>query len=425
LRVLFLSNYYPPYEVGGYEQLCRDVAQRLAERGHAIHVLTSDRGVDAHLPAEEPGVSRILRRSPDFDAPTSVAIQFFFYRRRIEAENRQCLRRVVDQFKPDVISIWNIEGIPRSIALEAESLPGIGVAYWLAGRSPAEPDEYWLYWMIPALNPRIRPIKRLVGRLAVSLPASKPIRPQMCHTAIVSEYMRSKGIAEGTLPAHTRVLYNGVETEQFYRPVACQDNEPLKLLQAGRVSEDKGVHTAVEAIGHLANEHQIRNIHLSIAGSGPDKYLAFLKELVHALNIEEAVTFLGRLPRSAMPDLMAEHQVLLLPTGNQEPFARVVLEAMAGGLAVIGTLTGGTGELLQNGVTGLTFTAGDSHDLARQIRQLIIDPALRERIALRGQQYVLDRFTIQRMVDEIEELLQEAHTRHAGRPISQIPEVVR
>jgi hypothetical protein len=45
LRILLVSNYYPPYEVGGYEQLCRDVAMRLAEREHQIQGLTRERGV--------------------------------------------------------------------------------------------------------------------------------------------------------------------------------------------------------------------------------------------------------------------------------------------------------------------------------------------------------------------------------------------
>ena len=45
MRILFLTNFYPPYEVGGYEQLCRDVAVRLADRGHSYAVLTSDHGV--------------------------------------------------------------------------------------------------------------------------------------------------------------------------------------------------------------------------------------------------------------------------------------------------------------------------------------------------------------------------------------------
>ena len=408
MRILFITNYYPPYEVGGYELLCRDVAQRLARRGHAIHVLTSDRGVSREAPAEGPDISRILHRSPDFDAPTGAAIQFFFSRPNIEVENRRCLHRVIDQFRPDVISIWNVEDLPRCLALEAESLPGIGVAYWVASRSAAEPDEYWHYWMAPAQNPWIRPIKRLAGWLALLMRGNRAIRPQMSHVAAVSEYLRNKGVSEGTLPSHARVICNGVEIEQFYRPVVKQIVGPLRLLQAGRVTEDKGVHTTIEAIGHLANHHHIRNVHLTIAGSGPDGYLTYLKERIREHGIDGAVTFLGWLPRATIPDLMAQCHVLVLSTEIQEMFSRAVLEAMASGLAVIGTLTGGTGELLQDGVTGLTFTVRDSHDLAGQIRRLILDPALRERISLQGQQLVLNRFSIERMVDKIEKLLQEA-----------------
>jgi len=105
------------------------------------------------------------------------------------------------------------------------------------------------------------------------------------------------------------------------------------------VSEDKGVHTAVEAIGRLARDYQIRNVHLYVAGSGPAAYQTSLQQIVQQYGIEEMVSFLGWLPRDAMPDLMAKCQGLLLPTIHQEPFARVVLEAMASGLAVVGTLT--------------------------------------------------------------------------------------
>lgn len=408
MRVLIVSNYYPPYEIGGYEQLCRDVVIRLAGRGHAIHVLTSDRGLNERSSVEEANVSRILHLSPDFAAPTSAAIQFFFDRQHIEAENRRCLRGIVDQFRPDVISIWNIEGLPRSIALEAESFPGIGVTYWLAGRSPAEPDEYWLYWMTPALNPRIRPIKRLAGRFVISTWQRRQIRPQMRHVGVVSEYMRSNGINAGVLPDNTQVIYNGVEIDRFFRPVPIDLDGPLCLLQAGRVSEDKGVHTAVEAIGRLARDHQIRDVHLYVAGSGSATYQAALQRIVDQYGIADLVSFLGWLPRDAMPELMTNCQVLLLPTVNQEPFARVVLEAMASGLAVIGSLTGGTGELLQHEVTGLSFTAGNSRDLAEQIGRLARDPALRIRLATQGQQLVCARFDLEGMVDEIERLLNEA-----------------
>jgi len=416
LRILIISNYYPPYEVGGYEQLCRDVAARLSDRGHDIHVLTSDRGLDERSQPAEPGIHRLLHLSLDFGRRPGPAWQFVFARRQAEAHNRACLRTLVQEFQPEIICIWNLQGLPRSLAVEAESLPSVGVAYWLAGYSPAEPDEYWLYWSTPATNPAVKPIKQLLSSLALSIMRNEgqPIHPQMQHVGVVSEFMRNKGIADGTLPTHAQVIYNGVEIERFFRPVQADLDGPLNLLQAGRVSEDKGVHTAVEAIGRLARDYQIRNAHLYVAGSGPAAYQASLQQIVKQYDIEEMVSFLGWLPRDAMPDLMAKCQVLLLPTVHQEPFARVVLEAMASGLVVVGTLTGGTGELLQPDATGLSFVTSDSEDLARQIRRLVMDPGLRVRLATQGQQFVRARFDLEHMVDAIAGLLDEARL-DAGR----------
>ena len=56
MKILFVTNYYPPYEVGGYEQLCRDVATRLAHRGHTVQILTSDWRVRKDSPEVEPGI---------------------------------------------------------------------------------------------------------------------------------------------------------------------------------------------------------------------------------------------------------------------------------------------------------------------------------------------------------------------------------
>lgn len=111
--------------------------------------------------------------------------------------------------------------------------------------------------------------------------------------------------------------------------------------------------------------------------------------------------------------MMAEHDVLVFPSEWEEPFARTVLEGMATGLPVIGALTGGTGEILVEGETGLTFAAGDSEGLARQIRRLAEEPALRRRLAANGRAVVASRFTLQRMVDELEAALAVM----AGKPL--------
>ena len=107
-------------------------------------------------------------------------------------------------------------------------------------------------------------------------------------------------------------------------------------------------------------------------------------------------------------EMMKSGHALLLTTRHPEPFARVVLEAMASGLAVVATLTGGTGEIVHEGETGLTFAAGDSAALARQLRRLALDDGLRCRLASCGQQRVLERYTLEQMVDQIELLLRAA-----------------
>ena len=124
MRILFVSNYYPPYEVGGYEQLCRDVALRLIERGHQIQILTSDRGAHNVGFSPDPNIHRLLRLVPDYEAKLGAGLQFFLTRRRDETHNLQSLRSVIQHFDPDVIFIWNLYGLPKAIALEAEATQG-------------------------------------------------------------------------------------------------------------------------------------------------------------------------------------------------------------------------------------------------------------------------------------------------------------
>jgi glycosyltransferase involved in cell wall biosynthesis len=337
-------------------------------------------------------------------------LQFFLTRYWDEVHNLQSLRSVMQRFDPEAIFIWNLYGLPKAIALEAEAMPKVGIAYWLAGESPAEPDEFEQYWRRGARNPIVRPFKSVVASVALAIMRAEKerARPQLRHVAVVSEFMRQQGIVRGVLPEHTQVIYNGVEVQLFQRPVRAAADGTLTLLQAGRVSADKGVHTTLEAVGHLSRECGNTSIRLIVAGSGPQEYAAHLQQIAQHYGITDKVSFLGWQPRDKMPEIMAQCDVLLLPTENQEPFARVVLEAMAGGLTVISTLTGGTREIVQTGVTGLTFPPGDSAALAQQIQRLATDSHLRVQLATAAQQIDLERFSLERMVDNCERLLQEA-----------------
>lgn len=409
MKVLFLSNYYPPHEVGGYEQLCRDVAIRLVQQGHMAQVLTSTWGAEGSADGAIP-IHRLLHLSPAYDSHLPLAAQFFLTRRYAERHNRKALRRVATRFQPDLVFIWNVSGLPRPIAVDAESIPGVAVAYWLAGYSPAASDEYEEYWMGHYRQRRSGWAPTLLASLAMRVlrAEGKPIRPRMAHVAVVSEFERRRGVDGGHLPAHTRVLYNGVEVDAFRAPVRTEVSGPLRLLYAGRLSVGKSVHTIIESLRALACHSRASDVHLTVVGQGPRAYLDYLEQRVAESGLEKRVTFSPWIPRVEMPEVMRSHDVLVLPTEHAEPFARVVLEAMAAGLTVVSTSTGGTSEIVRHGETGLMFAAGDPEDLARKLLRLIREPELRESLARAGQARVMADYSMDRMVDEIEEFLVEA-----------------
>jgi glycosyltransferase involved in cell wall biosynthesis len=148
-----------------------------------------------------------------------------------------------------------------------------------------------------------------------------------------------------------------------------------------------------------------RAITLDVVGSGDKGYEAYLQSLIDQFHLEKRVRLMGRVPSHEIPTVFSKHDGFIFPSEWEEPFARVVLEAMAAGLVVIGTTTGGTGEILIEGKTGLTFPPGDARALAAQIQRLLKDPVLHKQLATNGQQCVKERFTFERMVDEIEAYL--------------------
>ncbi len=143
-------------------------------------------------------------------------------------------------------------------------------------------------------------------------------------------------------------------------------------------------------------------VSLSIVGKGTEAYETRLRQQVEALRLSERVHFHPWLPAEAIPQIMAEHDVLLVPSIWPEPLARVIQEGMAAGLAVIGTPVGGTPEIIEDGVNGLLFEAGNAPLLAQKIQLLQQDASLYQRLTQAGKQTVSERFTLERMVDEIE-----------------------
>lgn len=409
MRILIISAFYPPHVVGGWEQLVQDVNARLRARGHETHVLTSMHQVGGAV--EEPGVSRVL--ALESDLYHYRPLDFLGYRRRLR-QNLARTAAVVRRFNPDVIFVNVMFNLSRAVPWQAEQLRPGRVVYYVADGWPHDVDPHTAYWTDGAHNPLLALAKKLLAPLPLALVAQDQARYRLRFARVlcVSEMIRQRLARQaGIAPAALHVVYNGVETERFVPAARPADRAGLALLYAGSLVAHKGVHTAVSALALLRQQGRLDGITLDVVGSGHPEYEARLRALVDDGGLAAAVRFRGRVPREAMPALLQAFDALLLPSIWEEPLSRMMQEAMAAGLVVVGTLTGGSGELLVEGDTGLTFPPDDAAALAAQIAALAADRNLRARLRENGRAAVLERFDLERMIDGIETHLLAASTR--------------
>lgn len=416
MRILFISNFYPPYCLGGYEQWCQEVSNGLRERGHELWVLTSRHQAESAIP--DPHVCRLLylENNLDYYAPW----RFFSQWPREEAENNRFVTKMIAELRPDVVFVWGMYALSRSIPAVVERMNSIPVSYYISDHWPADPSLHEVYWQQPARKPLGRLAKPALARLAQFLLKrhGHPCRLRFSNAMVVSEAVR-KGLVQAGLPFQTaRVVHGGSDIDRFYRSrdyygVALGE-KPLRLLYAGGLAHHKGVHTAIRAMALLSKEGYREGLRFTVVGGGHPVYERELHRLAEAHDLQGLVSFKGRILPERMPEVFAQHDVLLFPSIWQEPLARTMQEAMLAGLLVVGTTTGGSGEMLVDGVTGLTFKEGDPQHLASQLTRVVREPALVPRLAQQGQATILAHFTLDHMIDNVESYLAEVVSESGG-----------
>jgi glycogen(starch) synthase len=237
----------------------------------------------------------------------------------------------------------------------------------------------------------------------------------LARVVCISRALREHLLQAGLPVADAPVVYGGTAIEppeRLDRPTAPSLGAQFSLVYLGRLVAEKGVHTIVDAVRMLRGEPSRGSITLDIFGAGDPAYVAALRAVVQRQGLQHAVHFRGRLDPVDVPVVLGRYDALVLASEWEEPLGRVVLEAMAVGVPVIATTAGGIGEVLTDGVTGLACRAGDAAMLAAQIVRLQRDPTQRRELARTAQETVVERFSLRRMVDELEAVLRQVDARN-------------
>jgi glycosyltransferase involved in cell wall biosynthesis len=417
MQILMISSFYPPIGSGGYAQNCAEVTEGLRKRGHQVEVLTSRCRADSVASEKEVHRRLYLENNLMHYSPGHFFVRWIWE----ESQNHKAVRTLVQERQPDAVFIWSMYGLSRSVPATLERLMPEQVIYFISDHWPLEESLHELYWKSPARSRRRRLAKAIMRLAAQKLLALRNYPPKLefKHAIVVSAVVQRNLIAADLPFASSRVIHSGRDPNQFlfYRDherVKEDNGRPLRLLYAGRLGKHKGVHTAIQALALLSQELQERRAYLTIHGDGHPEYKQELVRLISRNALDDAIFLAGEVPHKCMPEVLRQHDVLLVPSICEDALPGVVLEAMLSGLAVIGSNRGGIPEMLLHERTGLLCEADAPEDLASQIGKLAADRPYTMRLAKQGQARALREFTSDRMVGNIEQYLQQTLSTHFG-----------
>ena len=394
MRVLTLIHLYPPHHLGGYEVACQGAMERFAADGHDVLVLCASwRSDDVEETPAPPRleVRRQLEGWWDWSSwsPTRPRLR---ERIAIERNNQKALVRAVEDFRPDVASVWNLSMTTWATAtlLERRKIP-IVLTFL---------DDWITYSFVFDAWTRMferrhwaRPLGSAVG-LETHLPAFRDASANVA-SRMIGDSIEAKG--RWKFPDAALVPI-GVDTRDF--PLSGPDDRPWRwrLMYSGRVVTAKGVPTLIRALAEMPDE-----VTVDVVGHAHPRDLEAMRSVARDLGVEGRITFGRAASRAELRARYRAADLVVFPSEWEEPFGIVPLEAMACAVPVIATGTGGSGEYLVDGENCLLFEPGNATALAGAARRVAEDAELRGRIVSGGSR-TAETLTMGRFAGRLEEI---------------------
>jgi D-inositol-3-phosphate glycosyltransferase len=386
MRIAMISEHASPLAVlggadaGGQNVHVAALARALADRGHPVEVYT---------------------RRDDPDLPEQVSLS------------------------PGVEVIHVPAGPPRPIVKD-ELLPYMPeFGEWLATRWTSRPPDvvHSHFWMsgvaagvarqrVPfATAQTFHALGVVKRRHQGSMDTSPPERQAFeCRTAIESDAVIATATEEvrelldlGCSAETLHVVPCGVD---LFPPAPPEgkwwQRDGGRIVSLGRLVQRKGVDTVIEAL------IEVPDAELVVAGGPTDGFdddaeVRRLRAIVARNGLTDRVSFVGPISRTQVPGLLRSADVVAC-TPWYEPFGIVPLEAMSSGKAVVGSAVGGLLDTVVDGLTGVHVPPRDPRRLADVLRELLADPARRDRLGRAGRARVAEKYTWPKVAEATEDI---------------------
>jgi glycosyltransferase involved in cell wall biosynthesis len=214
-----------------------------------------------------------------------------------------------------------------------------------------------------------------------------------------------------------RVVHNGLEYDRISASANRTDREALLrelelprnrrlVASVGELNPLKGHEEFIRAAEKVAREFSdVDFVIVGVERSEKSQYKQKLQELARELGLQDRVHFRGWM--SSLSGFLGVVD-LFVSASHTESFGLAILEAMMCGTAVVATRTDGASEIVTDQETGLLVDIGDPQTLAQAQIQLLRNENERMRLAVAGRDAARERFSIEKMVTETEQVYREA-----------------
>ena len=402
MKILFLSDDFPPQSFGGAGISTYELAEGMHKAGHAVYVITTCRKESGAGESSYKGLT-VFKIASNYDGRWRWYVSL--YNRPVVAKVKDLLNNI----QPDVVHINNIHHYLSYHCFKIAKQGGAVVVFTardvmafnfakLATKRYRDHFDYHTTWYdhLTQAGKRYNPLRNFMIRWYLTY-ANK----LFAVSDALREALKENGIQNVTV-THTgidvsRYVVSPDETAQFKEKYGLGDKKVL--LFAGRLSDVKGGRKIIEAMPKIARE--VPDAVLVIAGTN-DQYAEQMKAEAVRLGFGSNVIVTGWIEPENMKVAYAAADVVLVPSLCFDSFPRVVLEAMAVGRPVIGTRYGGAPEIIVDGVTGYVVDPFNVELMAEKITDLLSHPMKAQQFGEAGYQRVVKDFN---MTDKVEEYI--------------------
>jgi len=256
-------------------------------------------------------------------------------------------------------------------------------------------------------------LKHIIYRRGSALPIRNTVLNRFLFRKIITDIIANSKETRRTIFQNNtdlvqaekiRIIYNGIDLKTFDGQVAdtiySRFGKEILIGNAGRLSEEKGQILLIDLARRLKSHGN--NFRILIAGEG--KLQSKLKNYARMQGVEEIVIFMGFIEN--VKSFYSTIDIFVL-TSVYEGFGYVLVEAMAAQKPVVSFDISSSAEIIENGISGFLVPGGDIEHLAEKLELLMKDADLRKKMGSKGRERVEEVFTLERTLDEVEELIKD------------------